>query len=126
MAVDRYLLKYNSKIISGNRIFLSFDISLNSQGTFDVHLYNPVASGVAISLDLLSDQAQLLHLNEPNIHRIPANSSKIFEAYGLKDNFLYVDLKLCFGKVDFSFYESDYNKIKKKAFFNYETIKNNI
>ena len=120
---DRYKLKYNNKSIEENRLYIDFDISNNTSGTFTIHIYNPVGSGVGIYLDVLNGGYKLLHLNEHSISNVPANSSKIYEAYGEKGKYFYFDLKMCMGDVDVSFYESDYQNVEGNKNSKYKTLK---
>ena len=64
------MLKYKDKSINHNKIYITFDISENTKGTFALHVYNPVGSAVAISIDLLNGGYKLVNLNEFNIDKI--------------------------------------------------------
>ena len=101
---SRYKLKYKKKYVSGNKIYISLDISESTQGTFYLHIYNPVGSGVAISADLLNGGYNLVNLNEYNIDMIENEQSKIYEAHGITDKYLFIDLKMCIGDVNVAFY----------------------
>lgn len=61
---DRFKLKYKSKTSSKNRVYVELDMNQNNQNTFTIHIYNPVASGVTISIDLLNGGYRMMHLNE--------------------------------------------------------------
>ena len=121
---DRYKLKYTTKSVEGNRVYIDLDISNNTSGTFTIHVYNPVGSGVSIFLDVLNGGYKLLHLNEHSINSVPANSTKVFESYGEKGKYFYFDLKMCMGDVDVSFYESDYQNVESNKHSKYKTLKN--
>lgn len=56
-------LKYKEKYSKGNRVYISFDIQENLSGTFTIHIYNPVNSGVTVAVDLLNGGYRLLNLN---------------------------------------------------------------
>lgn len=122
---DRYKLNYNTHIAHNNRVFISFDIKNNSKGTFTIHCYNPVASGVEISIDLLNGGYRLLHLNESTADVIQPGQTAIYETYGEVGKYLYFDLKVCYGDTKVQFFENDYTKLKKGLASEYKTIKDN-
>ena len=99
----RYQLKYKEKFVDKNKVYISFDISQNMIGTFTIHIYNPVGSGVAVAVDLLNAGYRVLNLNQHTIDKIEPKQKKVFEAHGEIDKFLYFDMKMCYGDVKVKF-----------------------
>lgn len=87
------------KYVSKNRLYITFDIKQNTNGTFSIHLYNPVGSGVTVAVDLLNGGYRLLNLNQHTMDYLQPNSKMTFEAHGEKEKFLYFDMKMCYGDV---------------------------
>lgn len=97
---DKFLIRYKSKSISENKVYIGFDISQNSKGTFIIHLYNPIASAVALTVDLLNGGYKLINLNDYSIDMIRKNEQVVYEGFGSKDKLLYVDFKVCYGDIN--------------------------
>lgn len=70
---DRFLLKYKEKYVYQNKVYINFDISENSRGTFTIHVYNPVGSGVTIAVDLLNGGYRMLNLNQHTMDYLQPN-----------------------------------------------------
>ena len=100
--------------VSENKAFFSFDISENSKGTFAIHLLNPLSCPVAISVDLLNGNYKLLNFNQFAVDRIRKSESLIYEGYGHKSKFVFIDLKMCHGEVDVEFFQNDFENIIKQ------------
>lgn len=120
---SRYMLKYKSKSINHNRVFIVFDIKDNTEGTFGIHVYNPVASGVYLSVYLSNGGYKLIHLNEYSNNMIVDQNSQIYEAHGVDDKYLFFDVRMCIGDVSVAFYQSDYDKVANNDTTEYKTIK---
>lgn len=120
---SRYMLKYKTKSIQHNRVFIVFDIKDNTEGTFAIHVYNPVASGVYLSVFLSSGGYKLVHLNEFTTSMITNTAPQIYEAHGIDEKLLFFDIKMCVGDVSVSFYQADYDKIANNDETEYKTIK---
>lgn len=122
---SRFKLKYDRKYVKGRKVFISFDTNKNTKGTFHIHIYNPVASGVAMSVDLVNGGYKMLPLNETYTTMLKPNEKKIFEGFGVKSKYFYFDQKICFGKTDVKFYQGDYgNVLSKKALDKTQIIDN--
>lgn len=70
------------KYVKENRVYISFDISKNPRGTFTIHIFNPVNSGVTVGVDLLNGGYRLLNLNQHSLDFLKPNETKVFEAHG--------------------------------------------
>ena len=120
---SRYMLKYTTKASHDNRVYIVFDISASNKGTFSIHLYNPVGSGVYLSVFLANGGYKLVHLNEYTNNMVKGTKPAIYEAYGAKDKLLFFDLRMCFGDVKVKFYQTDFDKLAAKEDSDYKTIK---
>ena len=121
---SRYMLKYKSKSVQGNRVYIVFDIKENTEGTFSVHVYNPVGSGVYLSVFLSSGGYKLVHLNDFSTHIIEGDAPQVFEAHGIDEKNLFFDLKVCKGDVKVDLYQTDYDKVLNNETAEHKTIKN--
>lgn len=110
---EKFQLIYKDKTVKNNRVYISFDISDNKQGTFTIRIYNPVGSGVTVAVDLLSGGYRVLNLNQHSMDMVKPKEKKIFEAHGEKDQFLFFDMKMCFGEVKVRFLQSDGQEVNK-------------
>lgn len=63
----KFLLKKMEKSISGNKVYINFNIAENSRETFSIIISNPLATAISFSLDLLNGGYKLINLNEYNI-----------------------------------------------------------
>jgi len=120
---EKYLLKYKSKSASQNKIYISFNITENTQGVFTVHLYNPLSCGVSLSLDLLNGGYKLVNMNEFMVDVVRDEDTTIYEAYTTPGKLLFVDVKMCVGDVGVSFYQDDYENVADKNYLQYNTLK---
>lgn len=48
-----------------------------------------------------------MNLNESNIDYLKPSETKLFESYGVKEKYLYFDLKVCSGEVNVEFYSEN-------------------
>ena len=119
----KYELKYKSKSESGNKIYITFDITDNSMGVFTVRLKNVAASGVAISLDLLNGNYKLVNLNEFVIDVMLPGETQIYEAYSSVEKLLFIDIRTCAGDVKTSLYQGDYDNVLDAKSVDFKTIK---
>ena len=120
---DKHIIKYKSKSIHENIIRIEFDLTENTQSTFSLHVYNPVGSAVTLTLELTHAGYKLVNLNEFSIDQVKGTNSIIYESYGIPNEYLFVDLRLCIGDVKVSFYQKDYDNIGKDEKTEYKTIK---
>lgn len=120
---DRHTIKYKSKSIHKNIIHIEFDITENTQSTFSLHIYNSVGSAVALTVELTHAGYKLVNLNEFSIDQVKDTNSIIYEAYGIPNQFLFVDIRMCIGDVKVSFYQKDYENVGKDESVEYKTIK---
>lgn len=120
---DRYILKYRKKSVSGNKLYISFDITENTRGTFAIHLYNPLGAAVALAVDLLNGGYKLVNLNEFTVDQVRRDDPVIYEAFGQKSKYLFVDLKVCHGDVGLEFFQSDYENVTKNNTSEFKQIK---
>lgn len=104
---DRYALRYKSKEKNRNILSISLDLSGTNDPNFVVHVYNPIASPVAISLDLLSGGYRLVNQNDIIVDKTTGNVPMIYEAFTQPDKYFFVDLKLCVGDVKVTFTSDD-------------------
>ena len=56
-----------------------------------------------MALDLLNGGYRILNMNQHTMDIVNPKETKIFEAHGEIDNFLYFDVKMCFGDVKVKF-----------------------
>jgi hypothetical protein len=108
---DRFLMKLKKESVSENKLYFSFDISENAKGTFAIRLLNVLACPVALSLDLLNGNYKLLNFNQFAIDRVRANQSILYEGYGDKSKYCFVDLKVCHGEVEVDYFQGNYANI---------------
>ena len=106
-----------------NKMDIRFSIPANSDKTFGIKLYNPVASGVAVRVDLLNGDYKLVNFNTYNLGMVQNKNSMIYEAYGAKDKYVFVDVRKCAGKPKVSFYESDYQNVQDDKSLKYKVIR---
>ena len=119
----RNKLQYSAKIQEDNQLILDFDITENVEGTFAIHLYNPVSAAVVLTVELESNGYRLLNLNSPRVDFVKNKDTLIYEAYGLKDKYLFVDYRSCVGDVNIKAYQADYEQVAKDKDVEYKTIK---
>lgn len=119
---NKILMKKTIVSIDQNRIYIELETE-EIVGVVSIHIFNPVASEVELNLDLNIGGYKLLNLNDYNLDKTEGEDYNIYEIYGHKGAFLFVDLRICFGDVKVSFYESDYNKINEREHSKYKTIK---
>ena len=122
---DRFQIKSNLKSVAFNKAYISFDISQNSKGTFAVNLKNPSRSSVAFAVDLLNGGYKLINFNEFNVDLIRKEEPLIYEGYGQKSKYLFVDLRVCHGDVNVEFYQDDYANIGNKNMTEFKKITDN-
>ena len=106
-----YKLEKKSLSLSNNKLFASYEVAESGKGTYAVHLQNPTGSKVALTVDLMNGGYKLLNLNEFNVDIVREKYVKLYEAYGQQSQYLYVDLKVCYGDVELQFYQSDYQNV---------------
>ena len=116
-------IQYSAKSVHYNRMVIEFDVTENTQGTFSVHVYNPVASAVTITLELNSNGYKLVNLNNSSVEAVYDDKSLIYEAYGLQDKYLFIDLRVCVGNVKVSVFQTDYDRVAANKSVEYKTIK---
>ena len=120
---SRFKLKYRKKEIAGNMIYIEFDISESTRGTFYLHLYNPVGSMVALAADLLNGGYRLVNLNQYQVDMVSNDDTRLYEAHGITGKYLFVDIKMCIGDVNVGFFQEDYELGSKQNSTDYKTIK---
>ena len=119
---NRVLMKKTIVSVDQNRIYVELETN-EVVGVISIHVFNPVGVEVELNLDLNIGGYKLLNLNDYNLDKTEKEDYNIYEIYGHKGAFLFVDLRMCYGDVKVSFYESDYNKINEKDHSKYKTIK---
>lgn len=120
---DKHPIKYKSKSAHKNIIHISFDVTENSQSIFSLHVENPINSGVVLTVELTHAGYKLVNLNEYSIDHTKGTDPIIYEAYGVPNQYLFADLRICFGDVKVSFYQNDYDNVGKNETTEYKTIK---
>ena len=122
--LDKYELEYKDINVHENRLRIEFDLSDNTKGKFYITVINKVPAPVLFVINLISGDYKLIHLNERIVDIIKPGSSKIYEAFGRKSKYLFVDMKMCLGDVNAYFYEDELLKVgKKDKNSKYKTIK---
>ena len=116
-------LKSNETHVNGNKLYIKFQIPLGSDTTFGIRVYNPVASGVALRVDLLNGMYKLVNFNTYNLGMVKNKKSMIYEAYGAKGKYIFVDVRKCYGSPKVSFYQTDYQNIEKNQSMKYKVIR---
>lgn len=122
---DRFRIKSNFQSIANNKVYINFDISQNSKSTFAINLKNPIDSTISFSVDLLNGNYKLINFNEFNVDIIRKDEPLIYEAYGQKSKYLFVDLKVCHGDVNVQFYQGDFDVLKSQNATEYKKITDN-
>jgi hypothetical protein len=120
---DYLPLKSTEDVKHKNKLDIKFKIPANSDKTFGIKLYNPVASGVALRLDLLNGNYKLINFNTYNLGMVKDKNQMIYEAYGAKDKYIFVDVRKCAGNPKVSFYQTDYQNVQDKKSLKYKVIR---
>ena len=121
---NQLALRAKSTNVTYNKLFVKFSIPRNSGKTFGIRTYNPVAgSAVSVKLDLLAGGYKLVNFNEYNLGVVRNKDTLIYEAYGAKDKFIFVDVRKCIGNPKISFYESDFQNVELDETIKYQKIK---
>ena len=106
-------LALKSQTVSENRVFATFELPRNSGKTFGIRVFNPVSgSAVAVKLDLLTGGFKLVNFNSYHLGTVSGKESMLFEAYGGKGKFVFVDVKKCIGHPKVSFFQDDYQNVE--------------
>ena len=122
-SLDKYELEYKGKFVHENRLRVEFDLKDNTKGKFFITIVNKVQAPVLFVVNMISGNYKLIHLNERIVDIVKPGESRIYEAFGRKSKYLFVDLKMCLGDVDAFFYEDNLLKMDKKDNSKYKTIK---
>jgi hypothetical protein len=120
---DYLPLKSTEEHKSGNKIDIKFKLPANSDKTFGIKLHNPVASAIALRTDLLNGQYKLVNFNTYNLGTVKDKDFMIYEAYGAKDKYVFIDVRKCVGNPKVSFYESDYQNVEDSKSLKYKVIR---
>lgn len=116
-------LKNNEEKKTGNKIDFKFKIPANSGKTFGIKVLNPVGSALELRLDLLNGQYKLVNFNTYNLGMVVNKKHMIYEAYGAKDKYVFVDVRKCIGHPKVSFYETDYQNVEDSKSAKYKVIR---
>lgn len=111
---DKYLMRSKKTSISGNKIFISYDISGSTKGSFAIHLINPLKCPVALTIDLLNGGYKLLNFNQFTVDRLRKGENILYEGYGNKSKYVFIDLKMCHGEVELDLFQSDFQNVGKQ------------
>jgi hypothetical protein len=103
----RFQISPKTVSYSRNKAYLSFDIAQASRGTFAVSLQNPTSTTIAFGLDLLNGGYKLINFNEFNVDMVRGEEPLVYEGWGQKSNYLFVDLRVCHGDVNLEFFQQD-------------------
>lgn len=125
-STDKDAVKVESaeKSINDNKLYIKINLNENlDQRNFVIKVKNSIDTTVSLSLDLLVGNYKLLNLNEPIIDSVDINNQQIYEAYGLLGRFIFMGMKLCYGKANVQFYEGNFEKIENKKHSKYKTLK---
>ena len=121
---NQLALRPKSTSTTHNKLFLKFSLPRNSGKTFGIRAYNPVAgSAVAVKVDLVAGGFKLVNFNEYNLGVVRDKDALIFEAYGAKDKYIFVDVRKCIGHPKVSFFESDFQNVELDETIKYKKIK---
>lgn len=90
---------------------LNWDIS-QAKPHFGLKLTNQCASPIALTIDLVSGAFKLVNLNQSNFGTASKETPKLYEAYGLKEKFIFIDLKPCLGLPKLSIFQSDFSDLE--------------
>ena len=121
---NQLALRPKSTSSNHNKLFVKFSVPRASGKTFGIRAYNPVAgSAVAVKVDLIAGGYKLVNFNEFNLGVIRDKEALIYEAYGAKDKFIFVDVRKCIGNLKVSFFESDFQNVELDETIKYKKIK---
>lgn len=108
----RFQISPKSASFSRNKAYLTFDVSTASRGTFALALSNPASTTVAVALDLLNGGYKLLNFNEFSVDAVRGEDALIYEGWGQKSKYLFVDLRVCHGDVSLEFFQQDLSRLR--------------
>lgn len=111
---DRFPMKIKRVSATDNRAYFNFDISENKQGAFAIHLLNPLGAPIAASVDLLNGNYKLLNFNQFTVDRLRKKEHILYEGYGHKSKYVFVDLKMCHGEVEVEFFQNDFENVGRQ------------
>jgi hypothetical protein len=121
---NQLALRPKSTSLTYNKLFVKFSIPKNSGKTFGIRAYNPVAgSAVSVKMDLIAGGYKLVNFNDYNLGVVRNKDALIYEAYGAKDKFIFVDVRKCIGNPKVSFFESDFQNVELDETIKYQKIK---
>jgi hypothetical protein len=121
---NQLALRPKSTSTTHNKLFVKFSIPRSSGKTFGIRAYNPVAgSAVAVKVDLIAGGFKLVNFNEYNLGIVKDKDALIYEAYGAKDKYIFVDVRKCIGDPKVSFFESDYQNVELDETIKYKKIR---
>ena len=116
-------LKSTEEFKLDNKLDVKFSIPPNGDKTFGFKIYNPVASAVTLRVDMLNGQYKLVNFNTYNLGIVKGKDHMIYEAYGAKDKYVFVDVRKCYGNPKVSFYQSDYQNVEDSKTMKYKVIR---
>ena len=106
-----------------NKLYIKFELDYKNSSTFGIKLKNAVGCPVALRVDLLNGFYKLVNFNTYNFGILNNNKKMVYEVYGARDKYVFVDVRKCFGEPKVSFYQTDYQKLSEDDAMKYKTIK---
>ena len=121
---DAVKVENAEKSLNGNKLYIKIILNDNiNNRNFVIKTTNALKTSISLTIDLLVGNYKLLNLNESIIDSVNINNIQIYESYGHLGRFIFMGMKLCYGKAVVQFYEGDYEKIGDKKHSKYKTLK---
>ena len=105
-------LKLKKPSNSKDKSKLNWDISKGPVPQFGLRLSNKCASPISMTVDLVSGNFKLVNLNRSTFGTVLSEEPNLYEAYGLKEKFLFIDVKPCLGSPEVSVFQSDFSDLE--------------
>ena len=96
----------------GNIFYFKYEIGENNQKVFGIEVRNPVKCSLGVKVDLLNGNYKLVNLNSPVFGTVRDDDTQVYEAFGVPNKYLFVELKKCLGEPKLSFFEADFSQVE--------------